>query len=111
MKTYILIKNNGNIPQTAEDIKVNDIYGIYQNRCKAFWECKVANLKIMNKKDTKNPKLLESYILKEINLETSEIITSYSMLDRNNIINTDNYKFKIPTFYNDIKINSKSEHI
>jgi hypothetical protein len=107
MKTYILMKND-TIPITAEDIKVNDIYGIYQNRCKAFWECKVANLKIMNKKKSKNPKLLESYVLKEINLETSEIITSYIMLDRNNIVDIENNKFKIPTFYNDIKINTQS---
>ena len=110
MKTYILMKNN-TIPITSEDIKVNDIYGIYQNRCKAFWECKVANLKIMNDKDSKNPKLLESYVLKEINLETSEIVTSYSMIDRNNIIDSEDNKFKIPTFYNDIKINSQTSYI
>lgn len=110
MKTYILMKNN-TTPITSEDIKVNDIYGIYQNRCKAFWECKVANLKIMNDKDSKNPKLLESYVLKEINLETSEIVTSYSMIDRNNIIDSEDNKFKIPTFYNDIKINSQTSYI
>ena len=110
MKTYILMKNN-TIPITSEDIKVNDIYGIYQNRCKAFWECKVANLKIMNDKNSKNPKLLESYVLKEINLETSEIVTSYSMIDRNNIIDSEDNKFKIPTFYNDIKINSQTSYI
>ena len=50
MNTYILIKND-TMPITAEDIKVNDIYGIYQNRCKAFWECKVANLKIINENE------------------------------------------------------------
>jgi len=105
MKTYILM-NNDSIPITAEDIKVSDIYGIYQNRCKAFWECKVANLKIMNKSKTKNPKLFESYVLKEIDLETSEILTSYIMLDRNNIVDIENNKYKIPTFYNDIKINN-----
>ena len=77
MKTYILMKNN-TLPITSDDIKVNDIYGIYQNRCKAFWECKVANLKIMNEKDSKNPELLESYVLKEINLETSEILLIFS---------------------------------
>ena len=110
MKTYILMKNN-TLPITSDDIKVNDIYGIYQNRCKAFWECKVANLKIMNEKDSKNPELLESYVLKEINLETSEIVTSYNMVDRNNVIDSDNNKFKIPTFYNDIKINSQTSYI
>ena len=110
MKTYILIKNDSN-PDNAEEIKVNDIYGIYQNRCKAFWECKVANIKIMNEKDSKNPELLESYVLKEINLETSEIVTSYNMVDRNNVIDSENNKFKIPTFYNDIKINSQTSYI
>jgi hypothetical protein len=110
MKTYILMKNN-TLPITSDDIKVNDIYGIYQNRCKAFWECKVANLKIMNEKDSKNPELLESYVLKEINLETSEIVTSYNMVDRNNVIDSENNKFKIPTFYNDIKINSQTSYI
>ena len=49
MKTYILMKNDSN-PNNAEEIKVNDIYGIYQNKCKAFWECKVANLKILKEK-------------------------------------------------------------
>ena len=111
MKTYILIKNNDNIPNTAEDIKVNDIYGIYQNRCKAFWECKVANLKVMTEKNSKNPKFLDSYILKEVNLETSEIITSYSLIDRNNIIDTNENKYKIPTFYNDIKINTTINYL
>ena len=52
MKTYILMKNESS-PENAEDIKVNDIYGIYQNRCKAFWECKVANLKIVQEQKKK----------------------------------------------------------
>ena len=46
MRTYILMKNESN-PINSEDIKVSDIYGIYQNRCKAFWECKVANIKLI----------------------------------------------------------------
>lgn len=62
MKTYILMKNESN-PENAEDIKVNDIYGIYQNRCKAFWECKVANLKIVQEQKKNSPKLLKSYVL------------------------------------------------
>ena len=45
MKTYIIMKYTNDI-NNAEDIKVNDIYGIYQNRCKAFWECKIANIKL-----------------------------------------------------------------
>ena len=107
MKTYILMKNN-TIPETAEDIKVNDIYGIYQNRCKAFWECKVANLKLMKEKNINNPKLLETYVLKEINLETSSIVTSYSMINRTNMIDSDKNKFKIPTFYNDMQVSNNN---
>tara|TARA_B110000971_G_scaffold150794_1_gene154004 strand:- start:93 stop:434 length:342 start_codon:yes stop_codon:yes gene_type:complete len=102
MKTYILIKNDI-IPETAEDIKVNSIYGIYQNKCKAFWECKIANLKIMEDKKSKNPKFLTTYVLKEINLETSEIITTYELKDRTNIVDINtNQNNKIPVFYNNI---------
>jgi len=101
MRTYILM-NNDSSPVTADDIKVDDIYGIYQNKCKAFWECKVTNLKIFEK--SKNIKSLRSYVIKEIELETSEIITTFELLDRNNImdINT-NEKFKIPVFYNNVQ--------
>jgi len=101
MKTYILMKNDS-IPENAEEIKVNDIYGIYQNRCKAFWECKVANLKIVNEKKNNNPKLLKSYVLKEINLESNEIINSYFLNNRNQILDDNNNIYKIPVFYNDI---------
>lgn len=94
---------NDNVPETGEDIKVEDIYGIYQNRCKAFWECKVANLSLMKKQDSNNPKLLESYSLKEIDLETSSILNSYIMKDRNNMTDLNNKVHKIPTFYNDIE--------
>jgi len=94
---------NDNVPETGDDIKVEDIYGIYQNRCKAFWECKVANLSLMKKQDSNNPKLLESYSLKEIDLETSSILNSYIMKDRNNMIDLNNKVQKIPTFYNDIE--------
>ena len=97
---------NDSVPETAEDIKVQDIYGIYQNKCKAFWECKVANLKFMNEMDSNNPKLLESYVLKEIDLETSNIITSYMLKDRSFILDTNNKTHKIPTFYNDVQISS-----
>ena len=102
MKTYILMKNDST-PDNAEDIKVNDIYGIYQNRCKAFWECKVANLKIATKKNTKNPKILKSYVLKEINLESNEILNSYYLDDRNKILDENNNSYKIPVFYQDIE--------
>jgi len=101
MKTYILMTNDS-IPENAEEIKVSDIYGIYQNRCKAFWECKVANLKIANEKKNNNPKLLKSYVLKEINLETNEIINSYFLNNRNQILDDNNTIYKIPVFYNDI---------
>lgn len=93
---------NDSIPENAEEIKVNDIYGIYQNRCKAFWECKVANLKIVNEKKNNNPKLLKSYVLKEINLESNEIINSYFLNNRNQILDDNNNIYKIPVFYNDI---------
>ena len=98
MKTYILMKNESN-PENAEDIKVDDIYGIYQNRCKAFWECKVANLKIL--KEKKNN--LKSYVLKEINLETNEIINSFYLNNRNSICDDNGILHKIPIFYNDIE--------
>ena len=107
MKTYILMKNE-NVPETGEDIKVGDIYGIYQNRCKAFWECKVANLSLMKKKGSNNPKLLESYSLKEVELETSNILNSYIMKDRNNMIDCEYKIHKIPTFYNDVQISNIS---
>ena len=102
MKTYILMKNESN-PENAEDIKVNDIYGIYQNRCKAFWECKVANLKIIQEQKKNNPKLLKSYILKEINLETNEIMNSFYLKNRNSIYDDNGILHKIPIFYNDLE--------
>ena len=110
MKTYILMKNDSN-PDNAEDIKVNDIYGIYQNRCKAFWECKIANLKIVKKLKNINDKLLKSYVLKEINLETNEITNSYELQSRNQIIDKYFNKFKIPVFYNDIENEYKTDII
>ena len=92
MKTYILIKNKKEINiQNAEDIKVSDIYGIYQNKCKAFWECRVVNLKN------------NIYILKEINLETNEITNSFYLKDKTSIIDEKGENYKIPVFYNDIK--------
>ena len=102
MKTYILMKNESN-PENAEDIKVNDIYGIYQNRCKAFWECKVANLKIVQEQKKNSPKLLKSYVLKEINLETNEIMNSFYLNNRNSICDDNGILYKIPIFYNDIE--------
>ena len=102
MKTYILMKNESN-PENAEDIKVDDIYGIYQNRCKAFWECKVANLKIVQEQKKNSPKLLKSYVLKEINLETNEIINSFYLNNRNSICDDNGILYKIPIFYNDIE--------
>tara|TARA_Y100000991_G_scaffold166366_1_gene128156 strand:+ start:225 stop:512 length:288 start_codon:yes stop_codon:yes gene_type:complete len=82
----------------AEDIKVNDIYGIYQNRCKAFWECKIANIKLKINR-------LDLYCLKEINLETNEIINSYTLKDNDNIIDQDGDIYKIPIFNDDLKNN------
>ena len=103
MKTYILMKNDSN-PDNAEDIKVNDIYGIYQNKCKAFWECKVANLKILKQKKKNN---LKSYVLKEINLETNEIINSFYLKNRNCICDNNGSIHKIPIFYNEIEDEKK----
>ena len=107
MKTYILMKND-TTPESAEDIKVECIYGIYQNKCKAFWECKVANLNVINKSESKNINLIESYCLKEIDLESSKILNSFLMVDRNYIKDFNNNKYKIPTFYNDIQITNKT---
>lgn len=92
MKTYILVSGDCNAIN-AEDIKVNEIFGIYQNESKAFWECREINLKI-KKKNLK-------YVLKEINLDTNEIIRSY-MLEGNDILDNEGKKYKIPVFYDDI---------
>ena len=101
MKTYIIINNiETEKIESADDIQVNTIYGIYQNKGKAFWECKVINLKIMEEQNSKNPKLLKNYIIKEINLENNNIIMTYTLVDRNTIIDLNNYKYKIPVFYN-----------
>lgn len=97
MKTYIIMKYTNDI-NNAEDIKVNDIYGIYQNRCKAFWECKIANIKLKINR-------LDLYCLKEINLETNEIINSYTLKDNDNIIDQDGNIYKIPIFNDDLKNN------
>ena len=97
MKTYIFMKYTNDI-NNAEDIKVNDIYGIYQNRCKAFWECKIANIKLKINR-------LDLYCLKEINLETNEIINSYTLKDNDNIIDQDGDIYKIPIFNDDLKNN------
>ena len=107
MKVYILMKNETE-PETAEDIKVEDIYGIYQNRCKGFWECKVANLKISKENQTN---CLSYYILKEINLESSEIIQTYNLIDRNNIIDSEKNIFKVPVFYSDIETDYNTSNI
>ena len=107
MKTYIIINNIENkIIETVDDIQVNSIYGIYQNRGKAFWECKVVNLKIMEEKQSKNPKLFKSYIIKEIDLEKNSIITTYTLEDRNTMFDLNNEKYKIPVFYNTQSIDS-----
>ena len=97
MKTYIIMKYTNDI-NNADDIKVNDIYGIYQNRCKAFWECKIANIKLKINR-------LDLYCLKEINLETNEIINSYTLKDNDNIIDQDGNIYKIPIFNDDLKNN------
>lgn len=94
MKTYILVKNTCNAIN-AEDIKVNEILGIFQNESKAFWECREINL------TTKDNNV---YVLKEINLETNEIQNSYSLYDKNSIIDKDEKIYKIPVFYEDINI-------
>lgn len=99
---------NDTTPESAEDIKVDCIYGIYQNKCKAFWECKVANLNVIKKSESKSNNLIESYCLKEIDLESSKILNSFLMVDRNFIKDTNDKKYKIPTFYNDIQITNNT---
>ena len=54
------------------------------------------------KKKNNNPKLFKSYVLKEINLETNEIMNSYFLNNRNQIVDDNNTLYKIPVFYNDI---------
>ena len=95
MKTYILLKNN-NIVNNADNIKVSDIFGIYLNRCKGFWECKLVNLK------NKIQPNYKSYILKEINLETNEITNSYYLHNKNTIKDDNDKSYKIPIFYNNL---------
>ena len=93
MKTYILMKNRVNF-KTVEDIAVSDIEGVYQNICKAFWECRVINLENFKKK-----KSLKEYIIKEIELETDEILTTYEILNKNTIVNLKTQKkHNIPVF-------------
>ena len=101
MKTYIIINNiENNKIDSVDDIQVHSIYGIYQDRGKSFWECKIINLKIMEEKKNKNPKLLKNYIIKEIDLKNNNIITTYSLIDRNTIVDLNNEKYRIPVFYN-----------
>ena len=94
MKTYILVKSSCSAIN-AEDIKVNEILGIFQNESKAFWECREINL---NAKDN------SVYVLKEINLETNEIQNSYRLNDKNSIIDQNEKLYKIPVFYENINI-------
>lgn len=98
MKTYILVTNECKA-ENADKIKVNEIFGIYQNDSKAFWECRDLNLK-KKKKDI-------SYILKEIDLDTDEIVNSYTLNKDNNIIDNDGKIYKIPVFYDKIKNDNK----
>ena len=58
--------------------------------------------------DSKNISLIKSYCLKEIDLESSKILNSFLMVDRNYIKDSNDKKFKIPTFYNDFQINNNS---
>ena len=68
------MKNINNL-NNAEDIKVSDIYGIYQNRCKAFWECKITNLKLLESKKK------FSYIIQEVELDNNQIVNTYKLFD------------------------------
>jgi hypothetical protein len=102
MKTYILMKNTENLIN-SDDIKVSDIYGIYQNRCKSFWECKIANLKLENN-------ILDLYVINEINLENNIIENSYKLIDRKNISDKFGNIYNIPSFYGDIQ-NKKENNI
>jgi len=98
MKTYILMKNK-NTSDMFNDIKVEDIYSIHQDKQLSFIECLKINLKI------KNNKLLDKYIVKEINLDNDMIKTTYKLLNNNYIINlNNNKKYKI---INDNIINKK----
>ena len=96
MKTFILTKNN---LDNFNEIKVNDIYSIYQDKFLSFSECLDINLKI------KNNKKLDKYIIKEINLDTDEVEKVYKILNQNYIIDiNNNIKYKIPSNNNIIKI-------
>ena len=99
MKTYILVTNECKA-ENADEIKVNEIYGIYQNDSKAFWECRELNLKKKNKDIY--------YILKEIDLDTDEIVNSYTLSQDNNIIDNSGKIYKIPVFYDKINDNKFS---
>ena len=99
MKTFILVSNECKA-ENADDIKVNQIFGIYQNESKAFWECRELNLK-------KSKKTKVYYILKEIDLETNEILNSYTLNEENKIIDNEGKIYKIPVFYDKLKDDNK----
>ena len=89
MKTFILTKNNFD---NFNEIKVDDVYSIYQDKFQSFSECLIINLKIKNNKN------LDKYIIKEINLDTDEVDKIYK-IENNNYIRdiTNNIKYKIPS--------------
>ena len=101
MKTFIIVNNLENLKaNTANDIQVKNIYGIYQNKEKSFWECKTANVKLLDESNTNNLELLNTFVIKEIDLDTDNIITTYKMESKTSIIDINSKKkYKIPVIY------------
>ena len=96
MIIFFIIKKDFDL-NNIKDINIKDIYGIYQNKCKAFWECKIINLN--------NNKIVNNYVLLELNLNNFKIINIYNLFDRNYIIDINLNKYKIKTSYNNLLIN------
>ena len=78
MKTYILINSNI-IVNSAEDIHVSSIYGIYQKQKKAIYEACIANNKNI-------------YNIYEIDLSNNQITNILKFSENNTFI--DNFKKK-----------------
>jgi len=88
MKTYITTNNTIDYI-SSDDIKVGDIYGIYQKLSKALYETKYINKK--------------SNII-EVDLLSNKITNTYKSFNDNTYIDQNNNKIKIS---NDTSINVK----
>lgn len=78
MKTYILVNSNIKI-NSADDIQVSYIYGIYQKQKKAIYEACIANSN-------------DSYNIYEIDLNNNKITNIFTFHGNNNFI--DSYEKK-----------------